>query len=148
MKLKYYKEHTKYVVADYWEHKLILKFHINYPFDNNKFFLKEKADGWYIGFYKGARTDGVTSWFDNDFLLKASFGHDILCELIEVGAIPESDNSRIDAEFELMILANNRDYPWWKGGSAVKHIRARLARRGTNLVHSRQQTLEPVIYEI
>lgn len=147
MKLRYYVEKTKYVVADYWEYTLKLRYKTPKAFDNGKFFLKLEDSKWIIGCYPGFRTDGVTSWVDNKFLLKASFGHDILCKLIEEGALSPLDNNTIDAEFELMILENNKNYPIYKGGNLIKLLRARLARRGTNLAHSKPKD-DPEIFEL
>lgn len=147
MKLSYYKETTKYVVTTYWEYKLKLNYNDLKPFDNGKFFLAQEGSDWIIGCYPGFRTDGVTCWFDNKFLLKASFGHDILCNLIAAGHMSERYNKQIDHEFELIILEDNKDYPWWKGGSLVKQARARLARRGTNLSNARAGR-EPQVYTL
>ena len=147
MKLVYYKQKTKYVIAEYWEHKLFQQYKINSEFDNGFHFLKKKEDGWYIGVYPGCRVDGVTSWFDSDFLFKASVGHDVLCWLIEDGIISEDDNDKIDREFKLMIIEFNKNYPIWKGGNFVKEIRANLAEKGTNLAESHINE-KPKLYTI
>lgn len=147
MKLVYSKQKTKYLIHEYWEHKLAQQYNILSEFDNGYHFLKKKEDGWYIGVHPGCRVDGVTSWVDSGFLFKASVGHDVLCWLIEEGIIDESDNDKIDREFRLMILEFNKNYPIWKGGNFVRELRARLAEKGTNLANSYKDE-QPKLYVI
>ena len=147
MRLLYSKQKTKYFVEEYWEHKLTQEYTVICPFDNSFHFLELREDGWYIGAYKGCRWDGATSWFDSRIILKGSLAHDILHWLIRDGCISPDNNSTIDKELETVIVTSNPDYPIWKGGEPILRVRARLIRRGTNLVN--QTVGEKVkIYEL
>lgn len=145
MKLVLKKDLRKYILLEDWEHKLHFRYNILCEFDNGYHYLKKKEDGWYIGAYAGCRVDGATNWFDTKFILKGSVGHDILHWLIRDGIISTADNYKIDAELELIVLESNKNYPWWKGGTIVKHIRARAIRRGTNLVYQKLGEKEEII---
>ena len=125
---------TKYYVEEPYEHELLQKYTIHKEFDNGFHYLKQRNGKWFVGAHKGCRYDGVTKWRDRTIFLKGALIHDILHWLISDGCISPYDNSKIDAELELIILRENLDYPWWKGGRPILRLRARLVRRATNLV--------------
>ncbi|PHR96687.1 MAG: hypothetical protein COA78_28525 [Blastopirellula sp.] len=132
-----YSSGYKYVIRQLWEWRLRGEYIGLKAFDNVSYFLELRTDGyWYIGAYPGYASDGATKAPDFDMMFEGFIGHDILSQLIEVGAIPEGNNMAIDHEFEVIAVVNG---PRPKiGGEKLLRIIARIYRRGTNLYWSRK----------
>lgn len=146
MRLVFVKEVTKYRLLEPIEWRLREKYNIRHLYEDNEIYLREGGGQYYVGGKVDFRWDGATCWLDHRVILPGSAVHDILCRLIEKGIISEKDNHTIDRELELVVIATNQDYPWYKGGKPVLRIRARAIRRGTNLANSRRT--EPEVHTI
>lgn len=76
--------------------------------------------------------DGA-SWFpDFNWILEGSLGHDVMCQLIEEGAIPEDMNDAIDAEMQVIVkIAGYKKHSF--GRHYLAGFRGWYVRKGTNM---------------
>lgn len=132
----YYRQGYKYQLQVRWQHKLTRDLGIIEDFTDRSGLFgclapTDEAPFGTIWGEIGYSWDGA-SWFpDFNWVLEGSLGHDIMCQLIQEGAIPEGMNDAIDAEMQVIVkLAGYEKHSF--GRHYLAAFRGWYVRKGTN----------------